>query len=151
MHWSSWPLICSLPANFPPSGLSPGAKSHFCDAPQWQVHLFCQLEEEGENSWTAKWKRKCSSTFSLSSSIPCSLPSSLAVFLFLALAQLTGSTPGPAEWLWAQLPTRASPRHIDLPRPSSCASAGWGTAVWGQHCCRPWPGSHGREHEGRGC
>lgn len=46
-----------------PSGVSTGAKTHFCDAPQWQVHLLCQLEEEGENSWTAKWKRKCSSTF----------------------------------------------------------------------------------------
>lgn len=37
--------------------------------------------------------------FSVSSYIPCSLPPplSLAVSLFLALAQLTGSEPGPAE------------------------------------------------------
>ena len=52
--------------------------------------------------------------FSLSSSVPCSLPSSLAVFLFLALAQLTGPAPGPAEWLWAWLPTRASLSHTPI-------------------------------------
>lgn len=47
-------LTLDLFSSLSPSGVSTGAKTHFCDAPQWQVHLFCQLEEEGENSWMAK-------------------------------------------------------------------------------------------------
>lgn len=42
-------------------------------------------------------KEKMLPYFPLSTSIPRSLSSSLPLFLFLALAQLTGSAPGPAE------------------------------------------------------
>lgn len=97
------PWFVSAAANFPPSGVSAAAKTHFCDAPQPQLHLFCQLEEEGGNSWTANWKRKCSSSSSSSSfsSSPQFFPVFFKIHL-LASPQLTGSAPGPAEWLWAR-------------------------------------------------
>lgn len=44
-------LTLALFSSLSPSGVPACAKTHFCDVPQWQVHLFCQLEEKGENSW----------------------------------------------------------------------------------------------------
>lgn len=75
-------------------------------------------------------KRKCCSTF-LSHHMSLVPSPPLVVFLVLALAQLTGSMPETAEWLWAWLPIHTSPR-------STCSLAQlilmcrhcWGNSGW---------------------
>lgn len=113
-----------------PSGVSTSAKTHFCDAPQWQVHLFCQLEEKGENSWMAKWKRKCSPTFpSLHPSLVPSPPLWLSFYFWPWLNWLAPRQGLQSDFGHGCQRVQARATHFP-PHRLSCASVGGGTTVW---------------------
>lgn len=131
--------LCSWSQLFS-SGVSAGSTAHFCDALWWQVHLFCQLRDEGgKKQLEGKWKRKCSSPL---------------------LHLYPSPVPSPPLWLSSYFWPPFNWLDLCQGLPSvfgrRCQPA-WGAAPhilmcevwqvnggWGQSCCCPWLGSHGR-------